>query len=135
MTSFLSTLLLIAAGFVALAVGGILLFAPEVLFEMSNVVLGDNPDLLSEIRAPGGLLLASGGFVFLAAFVARFKTAALALGAMLYLSYGLARLFSIAVDGAPGPSLQQATMLELVLGVLCLIALLARSQSTKTVEI
>ena len=116
-------LLLLVSGVIAFSVGAAVTFAPDWLFASSGVALGDNPSLLSEIRAPGGLLLISAIAIILSAFRTNLTVYGLALSALIYLSYGAARLWSIVVDGLPAPVLMQATAIELVTGFACLATL------------
>ena len=76
--------------------------------------------LLSETRAAGALLLATGIVVLLGAFVPRLARTAAAAGAVGYLATVLARVISLAADGSPGGSLLFAAAVELALGLACL---------------
>ena len=108
--------LLFVSGLVAVVIGATILLAPESLHASYGTELGAAPSLLSEIRAPGGALLAAGLLVLAGAFVTRLSFAALAVAATVYLSYGLSRLVSMALDGVPDSGLVAATVIELVLG-------------------
>jgi Domain of unknown function (DUF4345) len=115
--------LLVLAGAVALLIGLTLLFSPQSLFIGNPVVLGAGAELYSEIRAPGGLLIVLGGFVLASAGVTAWRTPGLIVSAALYLSYGLARIWSLVVDGHPGDALILAMAIELALGMAALGAL------------
>lgn len=118
----LNTILLVS-GFIAAGIGGAILFVPVGFHALNSIELGGNVSLLSEVRAPGGALLACGLLIMCGAFVARLRFTAIILSALLYLSYGLSRILSMALDGMPGTNLMQATILELVLGLVCALAL------------
>lgn len=107
-----------------MAVGAAQLFTPVAFEASAGITLGNNSSLLSEIRAAGGNLLAAGILIFSGVFSARMRLYSLLFSALFYLSYGLSRLISWGLDGAPAVSLQIATAAELVLGVLSLMALL-----------
>ena len=110
------------SGGLLIVIGGAILLSPEEMFAMNGITLQNNPSLLSEIRAPAGLLFASGSFVLISAFVRSWAQPALLLSSLVYSSYGLVRLLSMALDGPPSHSLVQATIIELVIGAACLLA-------------
>ncbi|MFY1695895.1 MULTISPECIES: DUF4345 domain-containing protein [unclassified Solwaraspora] len=111
--------ILAVAGLVVVGIGGAVLAAPEAFHAGNDIEFGGNPSLLSEIRAAGGALLATGVLVALGAFVRRLTFTAALVGAAVYLAYGLSRLFSMAVDGLPATGLVAATVAELILGAAC----------------
>ena len=57
------------------------------------------------------------------AFVDKIAFTAVVVSTLLYLSYGLTRLMSIAIDGMPAEGLIQAAVLEIVIGLACIFAL------------
>lgn len=125
MRSFILMALLGISGLILAGIGGAILFVPEQMHAMNGVVLEADPSLLSEIRAPGGLLLAGGFMALSALFVHKWMRSALLLSALFYGSYGLARLVSFVLDGMPSEGLVAVTGLELVLGTACLIGAFA----------
>jgi uncharacterized membrane protein HdeD (DUF308 family) len=120
--------LLVVAGAVAAAVGATLLLAPVAFSERYGIVLGADPSALSERRAPGAALLATGGLLVVGAFVTRLRTPALLVGALLYLAYGAARLLSLVLDGRPDDGLLLAGAVELALGAGLLAVLLRQGR-------
>lgn len=115
--------LLFMSGLIALVIGLTLLFAPQSLFAGNAAVLNAGPDLYSEIRAPGGLLAVLGGFVLASVRVTTWRKTGLIVTAALYTAYGLARVWSLIVDGHPGDALILAMVIELALGMAALCAL------------
>ncbi len=115
--------LLVLSGLLAIAIGATLLCAPVQFHATNGIHIAGGADLLSEIRAPGGSLLALGSMMLIGAFVPAFTLASTAIGAAVYLGYGGARLVGMGIDGVPGPGLLAATAIELVLGALCAITL------------
>ena len=111
--------ILAVAGLVVVGVGGAVLTAPAAFHAGNGIEFGGNPSLLSETRAAGGALLATGVLVTLGAVVRRLTFTAALVGTAVYLSYGLSRLFSMAVDGLPSTGLVAATVAELALGAAC----------------
>ena len=116
--------LLIISGLVAAAIGAGILFAPVAFYATYGIALGGNASLLNEIRAPGGALLVSGILIISGAFVKKLTFTAVVVSTLLYLSYGLSRVISIAIDGMPVEALVQAAVLEIVIGVACVFALI-----------
>ena len=114
---------LIIAGLLLLAIGGAILLAPHALHGSNGIALGDNPNLLSEIRAPGGLLANSGIFILIGAFRRELRSRSIQLTTLVYGSFGIARLVSIWLDGLPSSSLVAATMLELIVAFIGLVIL------------
>ncbi len=90
----------------------------------TGIDLGGNTNLANEIKAPMGMLLAAGLFMLLGVFRTRFVVPSLAVGTFIYLSFGLSRLLSMAIDGVPDSAMVSAAIIELVIGTLCLVELL-----------
>ncbi|EMY69973.1 DUF4345 domain-containing protein [Leptospira vanthielii] len=113
-------LLITAIGILLISIGGTILFIPEILFEMNMIHLNKNPNLLSEIRAPGGVFILSGIALFLSFYITQIVKASLTSAGILLVGYGISRFFSILLDGLPAYSLLLAMTVELALGVFCL---------------
>ncbi len=128
MTGKTTTALLAISGLILLVIGVGILFFPHGFYESNGTILSNEPSLLSEIRASGGLLLACGIVIILAAFRPVLRRQALGLSALVFLSYGLARVASFALDGMPAMSLIASTGIELAVGGLCLWMLLRVTQ-------
>jgi len=132
MRQFLFRALAAIAGVILFGIGTALLFAPMSFAASNGIVLGSNPSLLSEVRAPGGMLLISGVIILLGAIRQHMLRLSLSLAALIYGSYGLSRIWSMMSDGMPSAPLTQAAMLELILGALSLAALFAFQPSLRT---
>ncbi len=87
--------------------------------------------MLSEIRAPGGALIAAGALMLAGIFSTRHMTLSLGVSAALYLSYGAARLPSLSFDGLPDQTLIAATVFEILIGYLSLFALVRLRNSSR----
>lgn len=120
---------LLVSGLVLLAVGCTLLITPEVMHAANGVDLGSNPSLLSEVRAPGGALLALGVLVLAGAFVSRLRYPATMIAATVYVAYGLSRLLSMALDGMPAPGIVVAAGIEITIGATSVVLLTRTRQS------
>jgi len=110
------------SGLIATGVGGAILLTPEAFHATNGIELGDSSSLLNEVRASGGALLTIGVLIMLGAFVAKLTFTSVVVSSLLYLSYGLSRILSMAVDGMPAPGLVQVAVLELVIGMVCVFA-------------
>ena len=124
MTRPLTRILLAVSGTTGLAIGLAILFQPHAFLASSGISLGPDASLLSEIRAPGGLLLLGSLVTLSGAIRHNLTQTGLVFSALIYSTYGLSRLVSIVLDGMPSPSLQLAALIELVIGALSLFALL-----------
>ncbi|MCP3166748.1 DUF4345 domain-containing protein [Myxococcus qinghaiensis] len=120
---------LVVAGASGSLIGAPLLFIPKVFHGWSGIDLGGQVSLLSEVRAPGGALLACGLLILAGAVWARMTFTSLVVSTTLYLSYGVSRILSLALDGAPAPELVAAMVAELVLGAICAALLLSAPSS------
>ncbi len=121
---------LVISGLLLLVIGAAILLAPHAFHGSNGIALGDNPNLLSEIRAPGGLLAASGIIILVGGFRPLLRSQAVQLTTLVYGSFGVARLMSIAMDGMPSDSIVGATVLEFVVASIGL-ALLLQSRARK----
>lgn len=111
------------SGVIAIGIGGALLFVPAAFQSSAGITLGDDVNLLSETRAPGGLLFAAGVLIFMGAFAKTMMRTSLVISILVYLSYGIARVLSMIIDGIPHESLVAATGGEIVIGLLGLFLL------------
>lgn len=115
--------LLTVSGLLATSIGGAVLLAPASFHAISGIELGEDVNLISEIRAPGGALLIAGLLMWLGVFVRTFAFTSTVIAAAVFMSYGLSRLLSMAVDGLPDSGLVAATAIELTIGAISLRAL------------
>lgn len=111
------------AGLIAVAIGGAILFSPSTFYGTNGIDLGSNVSLFNEVRAPGGALLAAGILIISGCFVASMTFTSIVVATLFYLSYGISRFLSFALDGMPSEALVQAAALEILIGVVCLFAL------------
>ena len=125
----LSKIILFIAGIIGLLVGIASTFLP-VTFYSSAHILPDNIYLLSEIRAAGAVLLIGSVFIIWGAIRQTQKKQALFIACLLYLSYGIGRVISIALDGQPPVEIMLIMALEFIIGGLCFWLL--NHQSTTT---
>ena len=110
---------LFLAGIIAVGIGLAAGLWPKAFYASSGIFLGENISLLSEVRAPAMVLTVSGLIMLAAVMASKFRAFALAVAAVLYLSYGGGRLLSLAMDGVPHFNLLAAMVLEIGVGLLC----------------
>ena len=122
----ITTAYLAMAGLLLLGIGSSLLFVPHAFHGSNGIDLGSNPNLLSEIRAPGGLLAASGTFALISVAWRDLRVFTMQVTVLVYGSFGLARLVSLAMDGMPSGSIIGAAILELLVAAVG-VALLSRA--------
>lgn len=126
--------LLFVSGALLVLIGTLTLASPVEFYASNEIELGTNVSLLNELKAPAGMLLVTGLFMVGAIFVGRLADTAVALAALIYLSYAASRFGSMAFDGVPAAGLVQAASLEAIIGLACLAVLLARRVPAKKVE-
>ncbi len=124
---------LAGAGAIGGLIGSALMFMPKAFLEMSHVFVEQDPSLMSEITAPSGVLLICAAFLIVGAIKLRFARLALVIGAVVYGSYGIARLMSMVLHGLPSESLVAAMVVEIAIAVLlAALGLTARSHPHET---
>ena len=119
MRQTMKRLVLAASGALLGLIGGALLIAPKAFLATSDVYVDRDPGLMSELAAPSGILILTGALMLISAFKSRLFDLALILGAIVYGTYGVGRVISMALHGVPSDSLIAATVIELAIaGVL-----------------
>ena len=121
--SKLATAFLIIAGLLLLVIGGSILLAPHSFYASNGIALGNDPNLLSEIRAPGGMLTASGLFALIGALRSNLASMTILLLVLVYGSFGVARIVSIMIDGMPASGIVAAAAIELLVAAVGLFVL------------
>lgn len=130
----MTRILLFSAGALLGVIGSALMVSPRAFLEMSHVLVDQDPGLMSELTAPSGVLILTGALMVLAAFKLRLAKLALTVGAVVYGSYGLGRLVSMALHGVPSDSLIAATMVELALALILGFIAMTKSRERAMVE-
>ncbi len=128
--SILLKILLVLSGAIGIGIGGALLFVPVTFEASSGINLNGNVNLISELRALGGLLFSGGILILLGAFIPKLTYTSVALSSLVYLAVGLSRVLSIIVDGIPNNSLLNATIIEICIGLFSLIFLIKYRKKT-----
>lgn len=119
MNMFIKTLLIIS-GITGIGIGCSLLFFPVAFEASAGIHVGDNVSLLSEIRAPGGVLITGGVIIVSGVFVSTLTHTSLLISTLIYLSYGISRIIGVIADGFPHKALLIALFVELLVGLISL---------------
>lgn len=127
--TYLQKATLFLAGAIAVGIGAAILIVPATIYNSYGITIGSDPSLLSEIRAPGGALLVMGLFMLAGLVRPGFADVSRWIAAAVFLSYGFARLLSLALDGMPDEGLVIAAVFEIAIGLLCLTPRRARREA------
>lgn len=119
-------------GWVAVLIGCFILIDPETMFSSYGLPTDLSAGLMSELRAPGGLLISSGLLIVRNSLTTQRHQRGLQVSILVYGSYGIARLLSISLDGLPPAEILTAMGIELGLVLLSIIALTALRQQSVT---
>ena len=110
------------AGFTSLGIGGFILAAPHAFYASYGITLGQDPSLLSELRAPGAGLAAFGAVMLAGIVRPALRQCAVVAALTVFLAFPAGRLVGLAIDGIPSGSIVGALVLELAIAALCLFA-------------
>ncbi len=110
------------AGITALAVGALILAAPHTFYASYGIVLGTDPSLLSELRAPGAGLAAFGAVMLAGIVRPALRQAAVVAALTVFLAFPAGRVLGLLADGIPSGGILGALALELAIAALCLFA-------------
>lgn len=110
------------SGLTALAIGASILFAPHAFYASYGITLGEDANLLSELRAPGAGLAGFGLLMLLGIWRQAVLPVAMAVALTVFIAFPAGRLVGLAVDGVPSGSVIGALVVELVIAALCLAA-------------
>lgn len=125
MTRF-QTFALGTAGALATGIGAALTVAPAAVLAGSGIVLAPDPNLLSELRAPGAGLVGLGLVMLAGLRHTALRPMALIAAAIVFLGYPLGRLVGIAVDGRPSGAILSALAAEIAVALWLAAAFLPR---------
>ncbi|MBU3258890.1 DUF4345 domain-containing protein [Roseovarius sp. PS-C2] len=110
------------SGLTSLTIGAFILFAPHAFYASYGITLGEDANLLSELRAPGAGLAGFGILMLLGIQRHAVLPVAMAVALTVFIAFPVGRLVGLAVDGAPSESVIGALVVELIIAVLCLAA-------------
>ena len=114
---------LFLSGFLLLVIGLGILLVPADFHAANGIAFGDDASLLSEIRAPGGLLTACSLVILVGVFRPLRRSISLQVTVFVYGTFGISRLLGMALDGMPSGGIVAATMIELAVAAIGLFTL------------
>jgi hypothetical protein len=117
-------MILILSGLILILVGEGTLMNPATFLARHEIVLGENISLISELKSHGGVFLGLGILILSGAFINRLSFTSTIVSTVVYVSFVIARVISMIVDGTPADGLIGATYIELFLGLASIFALL-----------
>ncbi|WP_300530572.1 DUF4345 family protein [Maricaulis sp.] len=121
-TTWYQKLILGIAGLTALMIGAAISLAPNAFYASYGIALEANPNLLSELRAPGANLAALGLLMLAGIVRSEWFAAARMIAIAVFFAFATGRLISWSLDGTPDISVQIALAVELVIGTLAALA-------------
>ncbi len=124
----LTNALLHLNGWVAVLIGVFIVLEPISMLSPYGLQSNLSNSLLSELKAPGGLLFVCGLVIVRSAIIPSLRDRGLYLSIMVYGSYAAGRLLSILVDGIPQMEILVTLTIEAMLCGLSIAAL--RSQNS-----
>ena len=110
------------AGFTSLSIGAFILAAPHSFYASYGIVLGQDPSLLSELRAPGAGLAAFGGVILAGIVRPEMRQASVVAALTVFLAFPAGRMIGLAIDGVPSSGILGALALEVAIAALCIFA-------------
>ena len=114
-------------GVTALAIGTMITLAPHAFYASYGITLGQDPNLLNEIRAPGAGLAVFGALMLAGVVRAAMAPIALAVALTVYVAFPVGRIVGIAMDGMPSSSVIGALVFEIIIAGLLLAAFKLRT--------
>ncbi|NEO86666.1 MAG: DUF4345 domain-containing protein [Spirulina sp. SIO3F2] len=115
------------AGFTAFAIGSLITLAPHAFYASYGFALDNNPTLLSELRGPGANLAVLGAIVMAGLFVKSISKISIAIALIIFLAFPVGRVIGIAADGLPSENVLAALAVEMIVGLLLLVAFAKRT--------
>ena len=110
------------SGFTALAIGTFITLAPHAFYASYGITLGQDPNLLNELRAPGAGLAVFGALMLAGIVRAAMAPIALAVALTIFLAFPAGRIVGIVMDGMPSGSVIGALAFEIFIAGLLLAA-------------
>lgn len=109
-------------GVTALTIGSLILLVPHSFYASYGIALPRDPNMLSELRAPGAALATLGAIMLFGIVRASAAQISLVAALTVYLAFPVGRAVSLAVDGVPAGSILAALFIEIAVACLLLAA-------------
>ncbi|MPQ92704.1 DUF4345 domain-containing protein [Thioclava sp. JE_KL1] len=110
------------SGLTAFTIGASILFVPYAFYASYGITLGDDANLLSELRAPGAGLAGFGLLMLLGIWRQAALPVSMAATLTVFIAFPVGRLVGLIADGMPSGNVIGALIVELILAALCLAA-------------
>ncbi len=120
-SSYATKSLLLTSGLLAAGIATTIIFAPDAFYAGYGIDASSNVSLANELKASAGMLLIAGLLMLAGVVRTELIVASLGIATVTFLSYGLSRLLSMAIDGVPHSGLVSAAVLEIAIGGISLI--------------
>lgn len=109
-------------GVTALAIGTFITLAPHAFYASYGIELGQDPNLLNELRAPGAGLAVLGALMIAGIVRAAMAPIAFAVALTVFVAFPVGRIVGIVMDGMPSGSVIGALAIEIIIAGLLLAA-------------
>jgi hypothetical protein len=106
----------------ALTIGASILSVPHAFYASYGITLGEDANLLSELRAPGAGLAGFGLLMLFGIWRHTLLRVAMVAALTVFIAFPIGRLVGLAADGMPSGSVIGALVVELIIAALCLAA-------------
>ena len=113
----------ILLGLVLIVLGTWRLTNPVNFYANSGIILSNDVSMLNEVRASGGAIVGIGILIMLGVFVDKLTYTSTVVSFVIFLSYGIARILAVAMDGNPGEKIVQGIIFKFVFGTAGVFAL------------
>ena len=110
------------SGLIALAIRTFITLAPHAFYASYRIELGQDPNLLNELRAPGAGLAVFGALILAGSFRTTMAPISIVIALTVYVAFPVGRFVGIGLDGMPSASVLGALAVEVVIAGLLLAA-------------
>lgn len=110
------------AGVTALGIGAFILAAPHAFYAGYGISLGDDVNLLSELRGPAAGLAAFGIVMLTGIWRSGMRQISIVVALTVFLAFPVGRIVGLLADGVPSGNVIGALATELAIAALCLFA-------------
>ena len=117
---------------IAVGIGFSVLFFPVQFEASADIVLEKDSNLLSELRAFGGLIFVGGIVISLGVFKQSLMLLSIGTSTIVYLTIAFSRLVGMVLDNMPSHIIVSATIGEIVIGSISMIILLKMKSLKKS---
>ncbi|AXI48509.1 DUF4345 domain-containing protein [Sulfitobacter sp. SK012] len=118
------------SGVTALGIGLSILGVPNAFYASYGISLGNDVNLLSELRAPAAGLVALGAIMLVGIVREAWSQISMVAALTVFLAFPVGRIIGLIVDGAPSGGIIGALCIELLIATLCLAAFGRRATVT-----